>query len=421
MPSLFTLAGRLWNGVLECVRFRRLPLSSGLWFFLILRAFPAVLILALFGGIWSCGSRTSLGLIDEAAGDGSGPDIAAPDGGDGCDEAGDASTNDVAPDSVPDGVVADSGSPPLSCSPGGAGMTDCGPGGSGSESCCTSLEVIGGMFYRSYDDVTYTDDNYPATVSSFRLDKYEVTVGRFRQFVSALMRGWLPAPGSGKHSYLNGGRGLENSANPGTYESGWVTAGDSSVAPTNGNLACGAGPVTDYPTWTPVAGNNETKPINCMNWYEAYAFCIWDGGFLPSEAEWNYAAAGGGSAGGQRAYPWSSPSTSTTIDCRHANYDPGSLCFASGVNNVGSESPAGDGRYGHADLAGNVFEWNLDSWGSYLNPCTDCANLSPAPSLVLRGGSFLDHPSAQLVSDRSLNGLPVSSNSSFGIRCARAR
>jgi hypothetical protein len=36
-----------------------------------------------------------------------------------------------------------------------------------------------------------------------------------------------------------------------------------------------------YDTWTSSPGNNELKPIVCANWYEAYAFCIWDGGFLP--------------------------------------------------------------------------------------------------------------------------------------------
>jgi len=40
---------------------------------------------------------------------------------------------------------------PPSCAPGGPGMTNCGPGGSGTESCCTSLEVMGGTFYRTYD------------------------------------------------------------------------------------------------------------------------------------------------------------------------------------------------------------------------------------------------------------------------------
>jgi formylglycine-generating enzyme required for sulfatase activity len=52
-----------------------------------------------------------------------------------------------------------------------------------------------------------------------------------------------------------------------------------------------------------------------MDWYEAYAFCIWDGGFLPTDAEWNYAAAGGAQ---QRAYPWSNPPTSLTIDPSYA-------------------------------------------------------------------------------------------------------
>ena len=45
-------------------------------------------------------------------------------------------------------------------------------------------------------------------------------------------------------------------------------------------------------------------PRETVNWYEAIAFCAWDGGFLPTETEWHYAASGGSA---QRAYPWSSP------------------------------------------------------------------------------------------------------------------
>jgi formylglycine-generating enzyme required for sulfatase activity len=66
-----------------------------------------------------------------------------------------------------------------------------------------------------------------------------------------------------------------------------VASDNSRIKPTNDHLK-GAGL-----TWTASVGGNENLPINGVNWWESYAFCIWDGGFLPSEAEWESAAAGG--------------------------------------------------------------------------------------------------------------------------------
>jgi sulfatase modifying factor 1 len=335
------------------------------------------------------------------------------------------------------GACAGSTTKAESCASGGVGLTNCGPG---KESCCTSPEVAGGTFYRSYDDVTYTSTAYPATVSGFRLDKYEITVGRFRQFVSAVVGGWLPTAGSGKHTYLNGGHGLN--ATGGGYEAGWDAKDWNGLLATtsaawNTNLAC---PLTPpFGTWTPSVAGHENLPINCATWFEAYAFCIWDGGFLPSEAEWNYAAAGGGGSGGQRAFPWSRPSKSADIDCSDANYYG---CPASAPrdapNDVGSESPAGDGSYGQTDLAGNLWEWVLDYYAEYANPCTDCADLTGTPSqacgpssscLVLRGGSYDDGVRSDdistltaglLVSFRYYSNTKSARDVNVGARCARS-
>ena len=34
-------------------------------------------------------------------------------------------------------------------------------------------------------------------------------------------------------------------------------------------------------------------PVRGVNWYVAFAFCVWDGGRLPTDAEWAYAAFAG--------------------------------------------------------------------------------------------------------------------------------
>jgi formylglycine-generating enzyme required for sulfatase activity len=273
--------------------------------------------------------------------------------------------------------------------------------------------VPGGTFYRSYDGVTttpydYTSQAYPATVSSFRLDKYPITLGRFRQFVAAWNAGWRPAAGSGKHGHLNGGLGLADSGGAGMYEAGWSAALEGSIATDDGNwtanLLCGAAA-----TWTASAAGTERLPINCMLWQEAVAFCIWDGGFLPSEAEWNYAAAGGSE---QRVYPWSSPPTSTAIDCSHSNYMP----CGGVVNDVGHESPTGDGRWGHVDLAGNLLDLVLDYEANYANPCVDCAFKPWIGGDAMRGGYFGADASTAVASARSSGGGRIKI---AGARCAR--
>jgi formylglycine-generating enzyme len=317
---------------------------------------------------------------------------------------------------IADGSQADVGAEPPSCIGGGPGRVDCGPA---LESCCVSPTVSGGTFFRSYDGVTYADRSYPATVSSFKFDKYEVTVGRFRRFVAATVAGWAPTDGAGKHVHLNGGKGLsvasEGDASAGPYEPGWDTAWNvllaSTAADWDKNLQC----FVDGQTWTTAPGPNETLPIVCTDWYEAYAFCIWDDAFLPSEAEWNYAASGGNQ---QRAYPWSQPATSVSVDCAHANYG---ACYDAGgrANEVGAESPSGDGLWGQADLAGNARERTLDLWAPYVVPCADCAMLGTSTIYRSgRGGGYSNNFSQILTSPRDEDD-PAARNPTSGIRCAR--
>ena len=306
----------------------------------------------------------------------------------------------------------------------------CGP--FGTTNCCESTVVEGNaigatrareVFYRDHDnaaDGMYPSTAYRATVSDFRLDTYLVTVGRFRAFVNAGMgtKDTAPAQGAGAHARIAG--------------SGWDTNWDTGLADSKDALVRAVQCDLGFHTWT---NPNDNLPMNCITWFEAMAFCIWDGGYLPSEAEWNYAASGGSE---QRPYPWSASDSSTTIDCGYANYrsDSGIFCANGAIgaaNRVGSESPKGDGRWGQADLAGNLLEWNLDWYNTpYPSSCDDCANLSPATRRVNRGGAFFSYDAPPPPAGREGEGVTyvrVASrtsnestfrNSGIGVRCARA-
>jgi sulfatase modifying factor 1 len=145
-------------------------------------------------------------------------------------------------------------------------------------------------------------------------------------------------------------------------------------------------------------------------WYEAFAFCIWDQGRLPTEAEWNYAAAGGAE---QRVFPWSTQDAPNTLDETFAVYNTQDLSA------VGSR-PKGDGKWGQADLAGNVGEWILDWFQDPygLAPCHDCADLQDTGMRVRRGGAYGMNEDPLYVGYRAAY-PPEARSAQLGFRCAR--
>lgn len=335
--------------------------------------------------------------------------------GEGLCRTGDATTTCAAACAPPD-AGGSAGPTPTSCT---TLASSCGPGGS--SSCCGSPVVPGGSYFRSYDvagDSSSGNTDFPATVSDFRLDTYPITVSRFRQFVDAGMGTQARPPTAGM-----GARTLNGSAD----QAGWDASWDSILTTNLQALELALTSGCDVPTrasWTSTVGSNEGLPINCITWFEAFAFCAWDGGYLPTEAEWNYAAAGGGD---QRAYPWSCLPSSLELTCAFANYGgsayPMTACVGE-QNRVGNESPAGDAKWGQADLAGNVAQWVLDAYETpYANPCSDCADVTFAGNpenleRIARGGSYRDDASLLRTGSR----VPSPATSRFaaaGARCAR--
>jgi formylglycine-generating enzyme len=288
-----------------------------------------------------------------------------------------------------------------------AGGLDCG----GGVSCCESIAVPGGTFPQGSHDVDAEMPERAVTVSSFSLDKYEVTVGRFRKFVA-------------EFDYENG---LKDGAgfNASIPDSGWREAWNKALPNSNDEHAsllkkCDS----SFSTWTM---SDDTLPINCVTWFEAFAFCAWDGGRLPTEAEWEYAATGGAE---NRKYPWGSKAPSYDLAVYNCSYDgtPNAgnedNCTANDIAPMGKK-PDGAGRWGHLDLAGNMYEWVLDVYDAYpADASKDYASVSSSMTFarVLRGGSW---HSSDLGTLRAANRIycysPLVRLTLYGFRCARGQ
>lgn len=134
-------------------------------------------------------------------------------------------------------------------------------------------------------------------------------------------------------------------------------------------------------------------PVNEIGWAKSRTYCEAQGKSLPTEAQWEWAATGGDG----RRWPWGD---TPPADCTWADFTLGSLispggnsgCHGGGTSPVKAH-PRGNKHWPTGDLydlAGNVWEWCLDTYAPYPDtPATDPLITDPDSTVhVLRGGAW---------------------------------
>ena len=190
------------------------------------------------------------------------------------------------------------------------------------------------------------------TVSSFYIDRFEITNKDYRDFISDL---------SGEKR----DKRLPDS-----------TAWDEAASRANWKTYFYGSERSDY-------------PVVAVTWQDAREYCQWEGKRLPTEAEWEYAARAGRVGG---VYPWAGFSPRDPQGRYLANFNPGRQGQAADgyafTAPVGSYPP---NRWGMHDVAGNVAEWVRDA---YTPSYSALSGLDPVYTdkkekrHVVRGGSW---------------------------------
>ena len=138
--------------------------------------------------------------------------------------------------------------------------------------------------------------------------------------------------------------------------------------------------VRRYDAWVPI---DPHAAIIHVNWHEATAYCIWAGRRLPTEAEWELAAAGGADGSPKRLYPWGDEPPTP----ERANLD------FRGRGTVDVRAlPAGDTPSGCRQMVGNAWEWTATEFGPYpgfvADPYKEYSEPWFSGHKVLRGGAW---------------------------------
>ncbi|MBI3453693.1 MAG: ergothioneine biosynthesis protein EgtB [Rhodospirillales bacterium] len=134
-------------------------------------------------------------------------------------------------------------------------------------------------------------------------------------------------------------------------------------------------------------------PVTFLGWHEADAYCRWAGRRLPSEAEWEVAAAGAPNAGGtglapiKRRYPWGdAPPTPARVNLGFAH---------DGLADVAAFAD-GDSAFGCRQMLGNVWEWTASTFAPFPgfspDPYKDYSQPWFGTRKVLRGGCWATAP-----------------------------
>ena len=143
---------------------------------------------------------------------------------------------------------------------------------------------------------------------------------------------------------------------------------------------------------------DEQQPMVAITWDDANAFCKWEGGRLPTEAEWEYAARAGTTGpryGDVDEIAWhAGNSGSRPIDSDgivRSNPRGYSDVFFRNGNGIKSVAQKAPNAWQLFDMIGNVWEWTADRYDSNyyrLGPATDPQGPASGMSRVTRGGAW---------------------------------